>query len=73
MKLLPKMLENQYRYPFVFDAGDFYSNVWKAVKVIGKEVILKADQNLIDCSDKTTENERGSTIFPRALSMGSSN
>ena len=20
------LLENQYRYPFVFDAGDFYSN-----------------------------------------------
>ena len=70
VKLLREMLENHYRYPFVFDAGDLYSN--EAVRVSGKEVIFKADQNLLDCSDKTTEYERGFTIFPRTLSMGSS-
>ena len=26
VKLLLEILENQYRYPFVFDAVDFYSN-----------------------------------------------
>ena len=45
----------------------------KTVKVSGKEVILKADQSLLDCSDKTIEYERGFTVFPRTLSMGSSN
>ena len=72
VKLLLEMFENQYRYPFVFDAGDFYSE-WKAVKVSGKEVILKADQNLLDCSDRTTEYERGVTMFSKTLSVGISN
>ena len=71
MKLLLETLENQYRYPFVFDVGDFHSNGKQSSQ--WKEVILKADQNLLDCSDKTTEYERGFTVFSRTLSVGISN
>ena len=35
-----EMYENQYRYPFVFDAGDFYSN-GKQLKLVEKKLFWK--------------------------------
>ena len=40
VKILLEMLENHYRYPFVFDADDFYSN-WKLSKSVEKKLFWK--------------------------------